>query len=76
MDVIDLLYSVFLVMTLPYAEVTLYIMSSFQPNDYLYDVMSSMYGLDSNMKLELEKINKLTNDIYSIKDYFNIFQRE
>lgn len=44
-------------------------------NDYLYDVMSSMYGLDSNMKLELEKINKLTNDIYSIKDYFNMLNK-
>ncbi len=38
MDVIDLLYSVFLVMTLPYVDVTLIFMSSFQPNDYLYNV--------------------------------------
>ena len=40
--------------------------------DYLYDIMADMYGIDSSKKLELEKINKITNDIYSVKDYTKI----
>ena len=63
MDVIDLLYSVFLVMTLPYAEVTLYIMSSFQPNDYLYDV----WGKDmiNNGKEKWEVYAEAIRDVMS-----------
>ena len=40
--------------------------------EYLYDVMANMYGVDASQKLELEKINKITNDIYSVSDYKKI----
>ena len=32
---------------------------------YLYEIMSKMYGIESSRKLELEKLNKITNDIYT-----------
>ena len=40
--------------------------------EYLYDDMSKMYGIDASQKLELEKINKITNDIYSVSEYKRI----
>lgn len=43
--------------------------------DYLYDVMSKMYDIDSSRKLELEKINKITNDIYSVDEYIKILEK-
>ena len=43
--------------------------------EYLYDVMSKMYNVDSSKKLELEKINKITNDIYSVNDYIKIVNK-
>ena len=43
--------------------------------DYLYDIMSGMYNIDSSNKLQLEKINKITNDIYSVKEYTEILNR-
>lgn len=39
---------------------------------YLYEIMSKMYNIDSSNMLELEKMNKITNDIYSIKEYVSI----
>jgi len=42
---------------------------------YLYEIMSQMYGIDSSKKLELEKINKITNDIYSVKDFMEILNK-
>lgn len=41
----------------------------------LYEVMSKMYNIDSSQKLELEKINKITNDIYSIEEYKKILNK-
>ena len=43
--------------------------------EYLYDVMSKMYNIDSSKKLELEKINKITNDIYSVDEYIMILDK-
>ena len=43
--------------------------------DYLYDVMSKMYNIDPNEKLKLEKINKITNDIYGVKEYIEILNK-
>ena len=43
--------------------------------NFLYDIMSKMYNINSSKKLELEKINKITNDIYSVEEYINIFDR-
>ena len=43
--------------------------------DYLYDVMSKMYNMDSTNKLQLEKINKITNDIYSKDEYIEIVNK-
>ncbi len=42
---------------------------------YLYEIMSKMYGIESSRKLELEKINKITNDIYKIDDYLRILHK-
>ena len=42
---------------------------------YLYEVMSKMYGIESSKKLELEKINKITNDIYTINEYKRILHK-
>lgn len=41
---------------------------------YLYDLMSKMYKLDSSRKFELEKISKITNDIYTIDEYMKIME--
>jgi len=43
--------------------------------DYLYNVMSKMYNIDSSRKLELEKMNKITNDIYSVDEYIKILDK-
>lgn len=43
--------------------------------EYLYDIMSKMYNIDSSNKLQLEKINKITNDIYSVNEYREILTR-
>lgn len=40
--------------------------------EYLYEIMSKMYDIDSSKKTELEKINKITNDIYSIEEFIKI----
>lgn len=40
--------------------------------EYLYEIMSKMYNLDSSKKTELEKINKITNDIYDINEFIKI----
>ncbi len=40
--------------------------------EYLYEIMSKMYNIDSSKKIELEKINKITNDIYSIDEFIKI----
>ena len=42
---------------------------------YLYKIMSKMYGIESSRKLELEKLNKITNDIYTIDDYIRILHK-
>lgn len=42
---------------------------------YLYEIMSKMYDIDSSKKLELEKLNKITNDIYTIDDYKKILHK-
>lgn len=42
---------------------------------YLYKIMSKMYGIESTRKLELEKLNKITNDIYTIDDYIRILHK-
>ncbi len=39
-----------------------------EDND-LYEIMSKMYNVDLSKKLELEKLNKITNDIYTVDDY-------
>lgn len=44
-------------------------------HEYLYDVMSKMYNMDASKKLELEKINKITNDIYSVDEYIKILNK-
>ena len=41
----------------------------------LYEIMSKMYSIESSRKLELEKINKITNDIYTVDDYKNILHK-
>jgi hypothetical protein len=40
---------------------------------YLLDVMAKMYNMDNTNQLELEKNNKITNDIYSIDEYMKIY---
>ena len=42
---------------------------------YLYEIMSKMYGIESSKKLELEKLNKVTNDIYTIDEYIRILHK-
>lgn len=42
---------------------------------YLYEVMSKMYDVDSSNKLQLEKINKITNDIYKVDEYIKIVNK-
>lgn len=42
---------------------------------HLYEIMSKMYDIESSKKLELEKLNKITNDIYTINDYKRILCR-
>ena len=42
---------------------------------YLYEIMSKMYGIESSRKLELEKLNKITNDIYTIDEYKKILHK-
>ena len=44
-------------------------------DEYLYEVMSKMYDIESSRKLELEKLNKITNDIYTIDDYKRILHK-
>ncbi|MBQ8132006.1 MAG: hypothetical protein IJ193_05910 [Bacilli bacterium] len=44
-------------------------------DSYLYDIMSKMYHIDSSKKMELEKMNKITNDLYSIHDYVAIMRQ-
>ena len=41
-------------------------------DEYLYKIMSKMYNIDSLKKIELEKLNKITNDIYTIDEYISI----
>lgn len=43
--------------------------------EHLYNIMSKMYKVVSSKKLELEKINKITNDIYSVNDYIKIINK-
>ena len=43
--------------------------------EYLYDIMAKMYNIDASKKQELEKINKITNDIYSVKNYIKIHNK-
>ena len=44
-------------------------------DSYLYDVMAKMYNVDSSKKIELEKINKITNDIYTVDEYKEILNK-
>lgn len=44
-------------------------------DEYLYEIMSKMYNIEPSKKLELEKINKITNDIYSTDDYRRILSK-
>ena len=46
-----------------------------QDDLYLYDIMSDMYGIDSSNKQELEQMNNITNDIYSVDDYRMILNK-
>lgn len=43
-----------------------------QDDLYLYDIMSEMYGIDSSKREELEQMNKITNDVYSVAEYVSI----
>lgn len=43
--------------------------------EFLYDILSKMYNVNPNNKEELEKINKITNDIYSVTEYINIVDK-
>lgn len=44
-------------------------------NKYLYDVMAKMYHIDSHNYEELEKMNKITNDVYDSDTYIKIVQK-
>lgn len=44
-------------------------------NKYLYDVMAKMYHMDSHNYKELEKMNKITNDVYDSDTYIKIVQK-
>ena len=42
---------------------------------HFYDIMSKMYDVDSSKMAELEKINKLTLDIYDVETYTKIINK-
>ena len=44
-------------------------------DEYLYKIMSEMYNIESSKKIELEKLNKITNDIYTIDEYISIIDK-
>lgn len=41
----------------------------------LYEIMSEMYNVDSSQKYTLEKLNKITTDIYTVDEYKTILQK-
>ena len=44
-------------------------------DNYLFELMSNMYNVDSSNYNELEKINKITNDIYDIETYSKLLDK-
>ena len=42
-------------------------------HSYLLEELSKMYRVKNNDQLELEKNNKLTNDLYTVEEYKNIY---
>lgn len=44
-------------------------------DEYLYKIMSEMYNIECLKKIELEKLNKITNDIYTIDEYISIIDK-
>lgn len=43
--------------------------------DYLLDELAEMFDIDKNNQLELEKNNKITNDIYDVSTYKDILNK-
>lgn len=87
MDIIDLLYNVFLVMCVPYRVVELVVLPSFEPNEYLYDVYGKEMIANGKEKWEVyadavrdamcigSGLKKANGDYKMKVEYLNYFRK-